>query len=54
MNSAADPTGTLEVALAHAGRLMAGNPAMALEQAAEILKVAPNHPVALHCTPSGR
>jgi predicted Zn-dependent protease len=46
MNSAADPTGTLEVALAHAGRLMASNPAMALEQAAEILKVAPNHPVA--------
>ena len=46
MNSAADPTGTIEVALAHAGRLMANNPAMALEQAAEILKVAPNHPVA--------
>ena len=46
MNSAADPTGTLEVALAHAGRLMADNPALALEQATEILKVAPNHPVA--------
>ncbi len=46
MNSAADPTGTIEVALAHAGRLMANNPAMALEQATEILKVAPNHPVA--------
>jgi len=46
MNSAADPTGTIEVALAHAGRLMASNPAMALEQATEILKVAPNHPVA--------
>jgi predicted Zn-dependent protease len=46
MNSAADPTGTIEVALAHAGRLMANNPAMALEQATEILKAAPNHPVA--------
>jgi tetratricopeptide (TPR) repeat protein len=46
MNSAADPTGTIEVALAHAGRLMASNPAMALEQAIEILKVAPNHPPA--------
>ena len=46
MNSAADPTGTIEVALAHAGRLMATNPGMALEQASEILKVVPNHPVA--------
>ena len=46
MNSGADPTGTIEVALGHAGRLLATNPAMALEQATEILKVAPNHPVA--------
>ena len=46
MNSAADPTGTIEVALEHAARLMASNPALALEQASEILKVAPNHPVA--------
>lgn len=46
MNSAADPTGTIEVALNHAGRLMATNPALALEQANEILKAAPNHPVA--------
>jgi tetratricopeptide (TPR) repeat protein len=47
MNSAADPTGTIEVALAHAGRLMGSNPALALEQANEILKVAPNHPPAV-------
>ena len=46
MTSAADPTGTVEAALAHAGRLLATDPAMALEQASEILKVAPNHPVA--------
>ena len=46
MTSAADPTGTVEADLAHAGRLLATDPAMALEQASEILKVAPNHPVA--------
>jgi predicted Zn-dependent protease len=46
MNSAAEPTGTIEVALAHAGRLMASNPVLALEQASEILKAVPNHPVA--------
>lgn len=46
MSSVADPSGTVETALAHAGRLLADNPAMALAQAQEILKVAPNHPVA--------
>jgi tetratricopeptide (TPR) repeat protein len=46
MNSAAEPTGTLEVALAHTQRLLQSNAAMAAEQAAEILKAAPNHPVA--------
>jgi tetratricopeptide (TPR) repeat protein len=46
MNSAADPTGTIEVALEHTARLMANQPALALEQAGEILKAAPNHPVA--------
>jgi tetratricopeptide (TPR) repeat protein len=39
--------GTVEVALAHARRLLETNPAAADEQAAEILKVAPNHPLAL-------
>ena len=46
MNSAADPTGTIEVALQHAGQLLGSNPVLALEQAREILKAAPNHPVA--------
>src|SRR5450755_2525224 len=45
--SAAEPVGTLEVALAHARRLLATDPARAAEQAAEILKVVPDHPVAV-------
>lgn len=45
--SAAEPVGTLEVALAHAGRLLATDPAMAVEQATEILKVVPDQPVAV-------
>jgi predicted Zn-dependent protease len=44
--SAAEPVGTLEVALAHAARLLDSNPAQAAEQAAEILAVAANHPIA--------
>ena len=47
MNSATDPMGTVEAALNHASRLMASNPGLALEQANEILKVVPNHPVAV-------
>jgi tetratricopeptide (TPR) repeat protein len=46
MNSAAEPAGTLEVALAHAARLLQTDPVLAAEQAAELLKVAPNHPLA--------
>src|ERR1700722_6983865 len=46
MNSAADPTGTIEKALSHARRLLEGNPVLAAEQAAEILKVVPDHPLA--------
>lgn len=46
MSTASDPVGTLEVALRHATRLLASNAMLAAEQAAEILKVAPNHPVA--------
>jgi tetratricopeptide (TPR) repeat protein len=46
MNSAADPTGTIDKALTHARRLMEGNPVLAAEQAGEILKVVPNHPQA--------
>jgi predicted Zn-dependent protease len=47
MSAASEPVGTLEVALAHARRLLASDPPKAAEQAAEILKVVPDHPVAL-------
>ena len=46
MSSAAEPVGTIEVALAHAARLLESNPQLALEQSAEIFKAAPNHPTA--------
>lgn len=46
MNSAADPTGTIDKALSHARRLLEANPGLAAEQAAEILKAAPDHPLA--------
>jgi tetratricopeptide (TPR) repeat protein len=42
-----DPRGTLEVALAHASRLLEREPALAAEQAAEILRVHPEQPLAL-------
>ncbi|WP_166206335.1 tetratricopeptide repeat-containing sulfotransferase family protein [Cognatiluteimonas telluris] len=41
-----DATGPLAQALAHAERLLASHPALAVEQAAEILAAAPGHPVA--------
>jgi len=41
------PTGTLDVALAHARRLLARDPAMAAEQAREILRAVPGHPATL-------
>src|SRR5450759_4453998 len=47
MSGASEPVGTVEVALAHAGRLLATEPAMAAEQVAEILKVVPDHPAAV-------
>src|SRR5450631_3207575 len=46
MNSAADPTGTIDKALSHARHLLESNPLQAAEQAGEILKAVPNHPVA--------
>jgi len=44
MSNTSEPMGTLEVALAHAERLLAKDPALAAEQAREILKVVPAHP----------
>ena len=46
MTQAAEPTGSIDVALAHTERLLQSNPVLAAEQAGEILKAAPNHPVA--------
>ena len=44
MSGAAEPLGTLEVALNHATQLLQKDPALAAEQALEILKAAPRHP----------
>jgi Flp pilus assembly protein TadD len=46
MTASSEPVGTLETALAHTQRLMISEPRLAAEQAAEILKVAPGHPLA--------
>jgi tetratricopeptide (TPR) repeat protein len=46
VSGASEPTGTVEVALSHAARLLDRDPALAAEQATEILKVAPGHPSA--------
>ena len=47
MSTTPEPAGTLELALAHARRLLAANPKLAIEQAAEILKVVPGQTAAL-------
>ena len=47
MIAAAEPAGTLDVALSHATRLLRKNPNRAVEQAREILAVYPGHPRAL-------
>ena len=46
MTQGSQPVGTLEVALAHAARLLGSQPALAAQQANEILAVAPGHPQA--------
>jgi tetratricopeptide (TPR) repeat protein len=46
LSSTPEPVGTIDVAVAHAARLMQSDPRLAAEQASEILKVAPGHPVA--------
>jgi tetratricopeptide (TPR) repeat protein len=43
MNAVTQPTGTLEQALAHAGHLLATDPALAESQAREILAAVPGH-----------
>jgi tetratricopeptide (TPR) repeat protein len=48
MNTPTEQTGTLEVALANAARLLEREPALAAEQAEEILKVVPDNPQALY------
>ncbi|HEX9138794.1 MAG TPA: sulfotransferase [Steroidobacteraceae bacterium] len=47
MNSAQEPVGSVEVALKHATRLLQTDPALAAEQAREILKVVPDQPLGL-------
>ncbi len=42
----AESVGTLTVALRHTARLLESNPALAAEQAAEILRAVPQHPLA--------
>ena len=46
MSEAKEPTGSIEMAIAHARRLLQTDPQLAAEQAAEILKVAPQYPPA--------
>jgi predicted Zn-dependent protease len=43
VSTTTEPTGTLDVAMKHATSLLQGQPALAAEQAREILKVVPNH-----------
>ena len=45
-SGAAQPVGSLDAALAHALDLVDGQSSLALEQAAEILKAVPGHPIA--------
>ena len=47
MSEASEPVGSVEVALGHAARLLQSSPALAAEQASEILKAAPAHPAAM-------
>ncbi|MCY7355841.1 MAG: sulfotransferase [Lysobacter sp.] len=45
--SVSEPTASLEIALAHASRLLQTNPVLAREQATEIIKAVGDHPMAL-------
>src|SRR5579863_10712029 len=46
MSEASEPAGSVEVALRHAARLLETSPDLAAEQASEILKAIPAHPLA--------
>jgi len=46
VNATREPVGNVEVALAHAARLLGSQPELAAEQSTEILKAVPGHPVA--------
>lgn len=46
MSATDEATGTLGVALKHAAQLLKSAPALAVEQASEILKIVPRHPAA--------
>ena len=46
MNSPPEPSGSVDVALAHTAQLLKKDPALAIDQACEILKVVPGHPQA--------
>lgn len=50
----AEQSGTIDAALAHAQRLLGVDPAATIEQASEILKVAPTHPKALMLLAAGK
>jgi predicted Zn-dependent protease len=46
MDATPEPTGTVDEAIGHAARLLQTDPHLSAEQATEILKVVPNHPLA--------
>jgi len=54
MSANSEPAGTLDVAMAHAARLLDIDPALAAEQAQEILKAVPGHPPAVLLLASAR
>jgi predicted Zn-dependent protease len=47
LSTPTESTGTIDVAIAHARRLLEKDPGLAVEQALEILQAAPNHPPAV-------
>ena len=52
MTSGPEPVGTLDVALAHAEKLLVSQPDLAAEQAREILGAVPKHPAATAIRPT--